>query len=164
MPRESATFEWRPLVRDGRDFQYIVEKLKRPYFKLGVKTNARIIRCNMDGKERTEPSYNARQKAYRTDLQVDIPALGATGRWAFFHRVVAFAWHPNKVQEEGGSWRDLYTTKRKTWHNFDPYLYEVDHGQNGPGEVFIENLSIVTPARNKELERERKGLKRRRLK
>ena len=93
MPREAGNFEWRPLCRDGRDFQYIVEKLTRPFFKNGIKTNARIIRCNMDGKERSEPSYSSRAKAYRTDLKVDIPALGATGRYVYFHRVVAFAWH-----------------------------------------------------------------------
>lgn len=170
MPREAADFEWRLLCDDEDDaYEWRVERLQRRVNHFGVWTDARVVRCKKNGKDRTFPSVNYRTRGDRVDLSIEVPPLGHTSRRAFFHRVVAFAWQSHRCGQEGGDWEPL---DFDDWSDFDPALYEVDHGGGVVDdsvrvthtEVLIDRLAIVTPRRNKELEIERKGLKRRRLK
>jgi len=178
MPRESAEFPHEWLCDDpDPEYEWRVERLGRKTSHHGVWTDARVVRCKENGTDRFLPKlfYVTSPGGSRTDLAVEVPPLGHSSRRALFHRVVAFAWkgdrcgHVNRRDPTNGTWKPL---NLEDWSDFDPRKYQVDHGGGvvdtsvrvTTAEVFIDRLAIVTPERNRELEVERHGWKRRRLK
>ena len=142
------SFESRPLVRSAKK-EWVVQRRKPCVYK-GIRTDACVIRIKKYGKKDNFVlvRFPRVAKNGRVDLKIEPPELVSGGKKVYFHRCVGYAWRGDTYEDVGGVTFPL--PKDLSWEQFDQF--EVHHNTDlGSGEVLIDGLKIVTPARNKEL-------------
>ena len=140
--------ERRLLCEDG-EVEWWVEKLAKPMYPGdGTSTDARVAKYARDGRRLGAVEPWPSWRGSRVDLRIKVPPLGGD-KYLWFHRVVCLAWHGDRHQDKGGKW-----VRRKT--KWPAANLHVDHGGRPPSCVRIGSLMFCTPARNWELQKERK--------